>query len=77
MNKTIYMHKVVNVCVDNETNEAGFELDNKEVIWLYDGIWKDDNSLRYTVIKDTDDNVIGFIKGGFTTVIGESVLILE
>ena len=64
MNKTITMHKIVNVCFDTECNEVGFELDNKAVIYQYDGVWSESMTSRFTYypIVDDEDNLQGFYK---------------
>ena len=76
MKNNITMHKIINPCIDDISNEAGFELDNHQVIWLFDGIWKDARLQRYVPIQDVNDNLVGFIQAGFTSVCGTEVLVV-
>ena len=63
MKNTLIMHKIVNVCYDTDDNDVGFELDNKSVIYKYNGFWQDPDyeNLVFKPILDNEHNLLGFI----------------
>ena len=57
----LIMHKIVNILCD--CGEIGFELDNGEVIYQFNGEWLENeyHQAHYNPVIDDDSNLIGFI----------------